>query len=246
MSDLSQFRGPRLLAPPYAHFEPPHPLAPLGSVLLGDTGDDAGTLQQLSAYAQLLPWCPVALVVRDTVPARDLLARLPDHVAFIAPHAGMPFTPRVVLDAVTSRPPLSPDLFAAWVARRIGREGIAPLLASAIDTPPRTGLAALASGYALLRARLLQLGPLTPGDWRMAYFLAACAGHPAMSIEGCAERLRTDAWTIRMQVERLAGATLDEQRAQRGWEWFAESVLRKWGYVIRHQPAAAQAAREAR
>ncbi len=231
----SPLAGPRLLVPPYVHFEPPRPQAPLGAILVADITGDAPAIAQLTAYAHLLPWCAVAICVRGERRVSGswarALERLPTSSAWLTLRSDEPLTTQMVLSAVTGRTPLTPDQFARWIAERIGRPGLAALFAAAIEMTPRRGVAALTSGYALLRARLRSLGPLKANDWRSAYYLAAWAGHPRISLAECAEQLGMDVWTLRREIERIAGVSLEEQRALRGWEWFGEATLRTAGLV---------------
>ncbi len=234
-TDRMMFPGPRMLVPPYVHLETPAPQAPLGTVLVADITGDATAIAHLTAYAHLLPWCAVTVCIRRQSRVSGswarALDRLPPSAAWLTLGPEESLTPSVILDAVIGRTPLVPDQFAQWIGERLGRPGLSSLFAAAIEMTPRRGVAALASGYALLRARLRSLSSLTPPDWRLAFYLAAWAGHPRVSLADCAERLGMDVWTLRREIDRLAGVSLEEQRSWRGWEWFAEALLRKAGLV---------------
>jgi hypothetical protein len=229
------FQSLRLIGPPdwrarQVDGELPEP----GAILILKLAGGADEAERLAGISATWPWCPIAVVVPPSVGAISFArALLPPGSPFIL--VKEPAVPEGLVAAVTQsvrcRPTPPPGLVADYVSRRIGRaEGGNAVLGCLSGPADETIHGQMPSRSALWR-HLKRFGCWTARDWRALYRLVELLARSAPNTDQRAWVHGVDPRTARAWCRRLLGVPLSQAATIPGWEWMAETALRRGGYV---------------
>lgn len=229
------FPGVDVLAPPYAFPAPLTPAAPpLGALLIADMAGAQGVEDAVTRAHQGAPWCPVCLLLSPRPMDAGLLEcvqGLPKHLVYVTRHLpGDPPNVDAIVYAVAHRPPPSAADLAGYVARRTRNRRLGEALVACFRAYMGQGgpTSALRSW---LSRQLAPCGSLTGRDWGAIVTTLPVLRSGPFGLDRFAYELGLDPRTVRARLRRYAGMSMTEAGQCIGWEWFLETVLRRWGYV---------------
>jgi hypothetical protein len=207
----------------------------LGSILILDLIGAEAAIAEAIVWRSRSPWCPLVLIVRNTiasVKAIDLLTQLHGPHAFIAGLPNDAYPPvDSILQAVRTRPVPTTKCASAYVAERVGEASLCQLLQEAVDLVTQPLSRRPVAAFRRISRHLGAYGPLLAPDWRWLFQLARMSGLGQVTVEELARRQGVEARTFRAQVRRYTGVSTECFRAWVGWEWVLEAALRRWGYL---------------
>lgn len=228
-----------LLEPPYDHFEAVEtnafgarkPLA-LGGVICAH-GSNSSQVTGLAAVCWRrwpwgIPW--IAWADSDNWSSNLVNALLPTCQVILASYTTSCVCARTVFAAAKERPMPSPQLLAAYVQQRTGKDELAEGILEQLEASMHAETHRAPRSVATYSRLFSRYGPFTAHAWRALGLLI-----PALLRDESKGWRRTTLLTLHRYVSRYLRMSWTSALALVGWEWVLERVLRVGGYV-RDQP----------
>lgn len=220
----------QILGPQAEVWTPASTLDPdIGSIAWVDLSSAPGAGLNALEYLLAFPWVQVLTAGPEDL-ASKLRGQLPSPDLVAGSLGPQPAASEARMRLESSPVPTCASI-AAWLAARIGRPDLGPMLTAMLGT---AGAAPWDSAGVSRRAfyrRAGAVGPFRPGDWRRLAGLARQTRRGESTVEHLASRVGVGVKALRGQVESLLGLTVAEYRETPGWAWVLESALRRHGLV---------------
>ncbi len=221
---------------PYSEYAAPEPPLPIGTILIVNIGGGLSLSREVIELCSSHPWCPTCVLLPDNAPVSafdlQLLMTLGSpKLAFMnGAVARMPAA--AVVKLVDGRQMPDASGLAGAVASRLSQREIQPWLEACLTNAFRAGKG---PSRDTLRRHIGGFGLLRPHQWRWIPGTLRAVMHaranPSLSLVRAAADCGLDVRSLRTHVSELTGLSLRSALAYAGWEWFIETVLRRWEYV---------------